>query len=232
MHVSSNQFKDHIQQESNYIMHIQETDDGDDGEKDFELVPEICPDKGAVKLFDAEGLSNQGEENIQELIPNVGTVELLGIASLAGSLEILIEKNKKISCRDCQTIFEMNEKIDVSLMIKNAKSKLPCKSTFDVCKVVNTVISRYLESVHISHFDYLALFNLIESKINYDNLYIQSSFDHCIDHKPFLVKLLIEEIIRFKCYAIARSETLKHHEQKKNKFTRSSKIHDIHFTGQ
>lgn len=152
----------------------------------------------------------------------------MGIASVAGQIEALIEKNYKFDCGDCATIFEKNDKIDDSLFVKNKKSILPCESTFVVCSTANTLMSTYLQSGKECYFDYNELFSLIKDEIVYDDLYDKSCFEHNEGHKWFILELIVEQFIRIKAVFRARTLTLQHHK----KFIRSCKTHDIHFAGQ
>lgn len=215
MHISSKQPEDQDEQQPNYIMNIQETDD-DEG--DDELAGETCANIEMAETSD------------EEVNPSGKTIQALGIAQFAGSTEHIfdkMDKMKKKSCKHCATICEINEKIDADLWIKNSKFKRPCKSTYEICCTVNTEMSKYLKKVHLSHFNYWDLLEMIRKRIKFEDLY--SKTNDCLEHKTDMIDSLIEAAVKLKCYAKAREETLKHQE---SNFSRSSKIHDIHFTGQ
>lgn len=154
--------------------------------------------------------------------------ETLNVANLAGIIESSIQRSKKFSCGDCAMIFELNTKIDADYFVNNRKSSLPCRSTFEICSTSLNIMSKYFTSVHISHFEYFKLFDIIKKSINSEHLYVQSNFEHCMDHKSSIIDLIIEEIIKVKCTSTARIETLEHHAT----LVRSSKTHEIHFMGQ
>lgn len=175
--------------------------------------------------------SNEEEVVISAMIEgndDMSAIEQLNAASLAGLIESSIQRNKKFSCEYCAMTFETNIKIDTNHFVPNKKAVLPCESTFEICSTSLRIMSTYFKSVHLSHFDYYKLFDMIKKEINPKNLYIQSDFEHCVGHKSFIIDLIIEEIIKTKCYYLARSETLNGYKT----FVRSSKRHDTHFMGQ
>lgn len=209
MHVSSSQVSQH-KPDSNYLMQINVQE-----EHDGECEPE----------------SNEGEEvliAVNEENSEMKAIEILNAANLAAIIESSIQRSKKFSCADCAMIFELNLKIDADHFVKNRKNDLPCRSTFEICATSLKIMSKYFTSVHISHFDYFKLFDSIKKAINTEHLYVQSSFEHCMEHKSFVIDLIIEEIIKVKCVSIARIETLQQH----TTFIRSCKTHDIHNSGQ
>lgn len=152
----------------------------------------------------------------------------LGVSNIAGYIEELIQKNKKFNCDDCAMLFEVNQKIDPNLFIKNKKNSLPYQSTFNVCKIANNVMSNYLQHVDECYFDYTKLFDMIKSEISLEDLYSSTNFDHNADHKTFIIDLIIEEFIRIRAVNKARLLTLGLHKN----LIRSAKTHDIHFAGQ
>lgn len=215
LHISSSQKNDN-KSDLNFIMHINIPDGGNRQNSEDKI-----EDEDEDEEFDLENIQ-------QEQISIANIAETLGLANLAGLIEASIQRNKKFSCENCATVFELNSKIDAKFFIKNKKNLLPCKSTYEICNIGRIVLSRYLSSVHISHFDYDKLLNMIKTEINLEHLYIQTSFDHNVDHKSFVINAVIEEMIRMRCTAIARIATLK----QQKKFLRSAKTHDIHFAGQ
>lgn len=178
-------------------------------------------------VFNLECFVQLANEIENEIETNTMVVKM-GIASVAGQIEALIEKNHKFTCGDCATIFEQNDKIDGSLFVKNKNSTLPCESTYAVCKTANITMSTYLQSTNECYFDYSKLFSLIKDEILFNDLYKRSCFEHNRDHKWFIVELIIEQFIRIRAVNRARTLTLDQHK----KFIRSCKTHDIHFAGQ
>lgn len=215
LHISSNQ-KCYIKSDLNFIMHINEPDSENRQNSEDEREEEQNSEEFA--------LENNQEEQINS---NASIAETLGIANLAGLIEASLQRNKKNSCDECATVFELNDKIDANIFIRNKKNVLPCKSTYEICNIGRTVMSRYFNSVHISHFDYEKLSNMIKNEIIPEHFYIETNFDHCVDHKSFIIDTVIEEMIKTRCTAKARIATM----QQQKSFVRSAKIHDIHFAG-
>lgn len=189
-----------------------------------DVIDDSESEEGNINL---QSLENILEEVADDTKINTHAIKL-GIANIAGQIEAMIEKNRKFACDDCATIFEQNNKIDVSLFIKNKKNTLPCASTFIICETANRLMSTYLRSVKVCYFDYSKLFSQIKGEIEFDDLYKQTSFEHNKDHKWFIAELIIEHFIRIRAVDIARTLTLDQHK----KFIRSCKTHDIHFAGQ
>lgn len=177
-----------------------------------------------------QALSIDNETEEEELpedfaIPNhadSGIPADLGIANVAGIIESSIERNRKFNCEECSFIFEKNEKMDANLFIRNKKNVIPCKSTFDICKVSNV-----LSSIHESNFMYPNLVTQIKNQLKED-LYNETCFEHNVDHKTFIIDLIIEEFIRIRATHRARQLTLDQHK----KFVRHGKTHDVTFSGQ
>lgn len=207
MYVSSGQASQHTP-DANFLMQMNIHEEHVD-----ECVPESNEEEVEYRVIDEA---------------NMTAIEKLNAANMAGLIESIIQRNKKFSCVDCAMTFEMNIKIDADHFVKNKRTVLPCRSTVEICTTSLSIMSTYFKSVHISRFDYNELFDMIKKEINPQNLYIQSDFEHCVEHKSFIIDLIIEEIIKFRCYYLARSETLNGYET----FVRSSKRHDTHFMGQ
>lgn len=212
LHISSGQ-KSTVESNSNFIMQLN------------------IPNRPNVEDPE-EGEKNDNETDLEmstEDQVNSNTIaDTLGVADLAGMIECSLQRNKKFSCVDCALAFELEDKIDAHIFIKNKKNVLPCKSTYQICNVGNTVMTNYFSSVHISRFDYKKLFNMIKNSIIPEHLFVRTNFDHGVNHKAFIIDSVIHEIIRVRCTALARIETMR----KQKTFVRSDKTHDIHFAGQ
>lgn len=212
LHISSNQ-KNALESDSNFIMQMN-IPDGHNIEEETE-----------EEENSAEFVLEISEEE-QEKSNTIA--QTLGLANLAGSIEVSLQRNKKFSCGDCATVFEIEDKIDANIYVKNKKTVLPCKSTYEICNIGRTFMSAYFECTHISHFDYEILFNMIKNAIIPENFFTKTNFDHSIDHKSFIIDSVINEMIKIRCFALARMETM----QKQKKFVRSAKTHEINFSGQ
>lgn len=200
----------------------------------------LYDDQTEEEFLEAEGIAesnnasvtvveNQNGEAVDQTSDAENSLaETIGIANVAGLIEARIEKNCKFDCEICSTIFEENEKIAATIFVKNRKNVLPCKSTFDICKMSNKLTTSYFERIHESHFDYKQLFHSIKSKVTHEHLFEQTDFQHEIEHRTFIIDLIIEEFIRIRAVERARQITLSQH----TVLLRSVKTHDIHFSGQ
>lgn len=212
LHIQSSQ-KNVIKSDSNFIMQMNipdrenSEDDSEESEKEEE---ENSEDK---------------EISEEDRINSIGIAETLGLANLAGLIEASLQRNKKFSCAECATVFELEDKIDANIYIRNKKNVLPSKSTYQICNIGRIAISSYLNSVHISRFDYDKLFNMIKKEIIPEHFYIRTNFEHNVDHKSFIIDSVINEIIKMRCTALARIATTEKHK----KCVRSLKTHDIHW---
>lgn len=212
LHIPSSQ-KNIITSDSNFIMQLN-IPDRQNSEEDIE-------EEENSEEFDSE-ISQE------EQINSNAVAETLGLANLAGLIEVSLQRNKKFSCTDCATVFEFEDKIDAKFHVRNKKNVLPCKSTYQICNIGRTVMSTYFSSVHISHFDYEKLFNMIKNKIIPEHFFIKTNFDHCVDHKSFTIDSVINEMLKIRCTALAKIATI----QQQKTFVRSAKTHDINFSGQ
>lgn len=170
----------------------------------------------------AEASSTQGPALV------ITPAEQMGIINVAGLIESLIEKNRKFNCNDCSTLFEINDKIDQHLFVKNKKNVLPCQSTVKICEISHQAMTDYLSVVHESSFDYQKLFEIIKTKMVDNELYTETDFSHDLGHRSFIIDLIIEEYIRIRALKRARLLTINQHVT----LIRSAKTHDIHFAGQ
>lgn len=206
-----------INSDSSYIMQMKIPDRNNSDEEEEE-------EEGGGGEESEEFDSEISEE--QQIISNT-IAETLGVANLAGLIEVSLQRNKNFSCDHCGSVFEIEDKIDSNIYIRNKKTILPCKSTYQICNLGSIIMSTYFSSTHISHFDYDKLFNLIKIEIIHEHFYVKTNFDHCA-HKAFIIDSVISELIKIKCFALARIATM----QKQKTFVRSAKTHDIHFAGQ
>lgn len=214
---------------------------------DFDFIMQISGQDDEISQHDANDSDDHSDsdnysesdtsdsENVQkkqsDKSARIREAEVLGIVNLAGSIEVSIFRSKKMSCNECSNIFELNDKIDPVLFVKNKKNVLPCKSTYEICEIGRDIMSDYFTSVHMSHFNFEILCNKIKSAIDFNHSFVGTNVEQCEhgdEHRVAIINSLIEEMIRMRCVAIARTVTMDQHKL----YVRSSKTHDIHFAGQ
>lgn len=135
------------------------------------------------------------------------------LAFKASMLESKILKAKKtkelVKCETCINAFVENELIEDSFIrfkYKTSDYMQPCKSTFEICKYVDTFL-KFFEGTSIS---FNATIMHILRKIPFETLYPCSDFDaHEKGHKYEFVKQIISVYMHMKSIQTARAITLK-----------------------
>lgn len=139
------------------------------------------------------------------------------LAFRASMLEDKIIKAKKpkllIKCEECVNTFVENELLqDSFIRFKSKRSNImqPCKSTFEICKFVDSFLKCFQEKT-IS-FD-AALLQILR-KIPFETLYTSSNFESHAEmgHKYEFVKQIVKIYMDMKSVQSAHALTLKTHE--------------------
>lgn len=137
------------------------------------------------------------------------------LAYMASVIEakIITGKRRIVKCDHCVEAFIENELIEDSFIrFKARKSNImqPCRSTFEICKFVNT----FVKSCEERSASYQAVVIQILRKISFETLYASSDFDkHSSNgHKYELVKKIVELFMHMKSVHIAKCYTLDVHE--------------------
>lgn len=138
------------------------------------------------------------------------------LAFMASVLEAKIIKSKSprliVKCEDCTAAFIENELIEDSFIRFKARSSnitQPCKSTFEICKYVDT----FIKSCDKQTVSCQAITLQILRSISYDTLYTATNFDKHGDmgHKYNFIKKIVELYMRMKSTYVAKCFTLKTH---------------------
>lgn len=138
-------------------------------------------------------------------------------ASVLESRIINSKKPKKvIKCVQCIDVLIENELIDDSFIrFKATTSKItqPCKSTFQVCKFIDT----YLNFFKDRNMPLDAAVLKILRKLPFDTLYTGSDFDKHLgsdaSHKYDFVKRVVEIYLQMKSVQNAKDKTLQTHDK-------------------
>lgn len=135
------------------------------------------------------------------------------LAYMASVLEakIIGSKCRIIKCDDCVSAFIQNELIEDSFIrFKARQSNImqPCRSTFDICKYVDSFTKGCNPS------SYNSVVNLILRNIAYDSLFTSTDFEKHSDrgHKYDFVKCIVELYMHMKSVHIAKCFTLDLHD--------------------
>lgn len=139
------------------------------------------------------------------------------LAYMASVLEakIIGGKRRLIKCEECVATFIENELLEDSFIrFKARRSNVmqPCRSTFEICKIVDS----YIKSCEERSSSYQAIVVQILRKLQFENLYPSSNFENHLlpkfHHKYEFVKKIIELYMHMKSVHIAKLFTLKKHE--------------------
>lgn len=97
---------------------------------------------------------------------------------MAGVIEKRAEKSKQFKCDICESVFEINQKVDSSFFVKQKKNSIPCESTTTICKITNEIMTQYFKLAQESRFDCKNVLDKITREISNQNLFEESNFDH------------------------------------------------------
>lgn len=140
------------------------------------------------------------------------------LAYMASALEAKIMSTKSlkqpIRCEDCISVLIENELIEDSFIrFKARRTNMlqPCKSTFDICKFVDSFVDTCTGATSYKHVTMQILRN-----IPFESLYTSSSFSgHPGEkgHKYMFVKKIVEMYMDMKSAHVAKCFTLKTHDE-------------------
>lgn len=150
------------------------------------------------------------------------------IAYMASVLEARIMNanryNKIVKCEECISSFIENELIEDSFIrfkSRNGNVLQPCKSTFEICKFVNS----YLKTYEGKTIPYETVALQILRKISFDSLFTGSDFENhsknsatshkLTSHRYEFVKKIVDLYMRMKSIGIAKKLTLETHDNPK-----------------
>lgn len=150
-----------------------------------------------------------------------------GIAHVANVLELRLTTCNQIYCQICLQVLNENEKVGDEICV-NLRNGKPCKSTFILCKVTDTVMKGLINAKPDFKND---VYDTVLKTIDWGDLfpvfYDEEDEEHGEEHKRFLVKYFIDEYINVSCANIAKQTTIA--SQKKYLRNRLKKlIHNNH----
>lgn len=134
--------------------------------------------------------------------------------------------NQSIKCSECSKVFSENEKlIDafVDRKADNSDLQRPCLSTFEICKLSEETFLTF------QHKEYQKILDYVLEKLNLNDLYTSSNFDHFGgNHKNVFVKLIVEKHLKLKFSHITKCKTRDLHDD----FYRNDLNRFVHLHGQ
>lgn len=149
------------------------------------------------------------------------------IAYVAHKIEQRLLTCEQVYCESCRKALLENEKNDHHLSIGN---KVPCKCTFDICKLTDTAIKQYIGDTKKTEKEFnTKVMQYVLQRIKLDHIFSRHfSIDHDITHKFFLIRFIINEYKHIKCQFISKQKTLSMHEH----FIRQKNLKVVHLAGQ
>lgn len=149
------------------------------------------------------------------------------IAFIASLIEERILATNNSYCIACQMVFIENLKIENRLIVSNI-SRVPCMSTYIICKKSDEFIKLLDPTICEDKFDFNGVYLKIFQQLSFECLFPETDFTDHPDHKFHLIKVIVNEYIRIKITHMAKSLTL----IAQGKSIRN-KLHKwIHFSGQ
>lgn len=142
------------------------------------------------------------------------------IAFSASVLEDKIIKAKKpkllVKCQECIDTFVENELMNDSFIrfkTKTINIMQPCKSTFAICKFVDTFLKYFQDNTNNNTISYNMTLLQILQKIPFETLYTSSNFEsHASKNQKYeFIKRIIEIYLNMKSVNAAKTLTLKVH---------------------
>lgn len=169
-------------------------------------------DQNDVKFDECFSDDYNNSFRIDQYVDDIHSHSLAYMASILEA-KIITGKRRIVKCDDCIRVFIENELIEDSFIrFKARQSNImqPCKSTFAICKLVNT----HIKSCGERSASYQEVVNTILRKIPFTTLYASSDFEEhsSMGHKYDLVKTIVELFMQMKSVHIAKCYTLDVHE--------------------
>lgn len=156
------------------------------------------------------------------------TNSTIGIAYIAGQIEMKIQSEKKENSALFTKVFEECEKLPFeNVFPKTKQSRIPCRSSYQICISANEIIEEHLLKCD---FNYPLMLDIILSGITSQSVFVNEHFDGQPEKKFQLVQSIVEKYISMRANYLARKVTLEHKVNKMN--SRKNTLNKIkHFQG-
>lgn len=150
--------------------------------------------------------------------------------SVAYAAKIIEDKFESRYCQSecCSNIFKMNEKLN-DFKVSIISPKLPCASTYYICKIANSYFSKYRPNkTNQNRIDYRVPYYEIFEDIDFNKIYTKTDFTNHEVHRFHLVKYVVKSFLTMKTRQISKEITYNEYE----KIIRSKLTKWVHFKGQ
>lgn len=148
------------------------------------------------------------------------------IVHTAALIENRMKKNFNFSCEQCRYVFEENEKFNVQSLSMNISITVPCMSTFNICKTASSFMKLHELKCAKPKYDFKIIYCLIFRTLDFDQLFVNSSFDCDINHKLAFIKHIVGEYVTITLSNKSRHVTLEQHDKLWRKQLKSY-IHEL-----
>lgn len=172
-----------------------------------------------------------------EIVSDLQAMDLNGYAvdslmdiSVAYAAKIIENKfeSRYCQCECCSNIFEVNDKLN-DFKVALVTTKLPCASTYHICKIANKYFSTYRpHQTKENRIDYRVPYYQIFEDIDFEKIYTKTNFtDHEV-HRFHIVKYIIKSFLSMKTRQISKEITYNEYQT----IIRTKLRKWIHFRGQ
>lgn len=151
--------------------------------------------------------------DLQSMLSSNHLLDGISEISVAYAAKLIENKlsTREIYCNCCKSVFEENEKLrDRAICL--IPSKIPCVSTYYICKIANKYISMFRptdksNANEANPIDFRVLLYSIYKEIDYNNLFTSTNFGNHVHHKLYLIKFIVQQFIFMKTAQISKEIT-------------------------
>lgn len=135
----------------------------------------------------------------------VDGVSYYSIAHIAATIEISIESCPNFYCNSCLSTFSEDDKID-KIGLSFLK-RMPCVSTFDICKNAERFFKVYDVRKVENPFEFRVTYCIIFRTMEFDALFSKSIFACDINHKYQFIKCIVQRYLSIRATQVSRDIT-------------------------
>lgn len=137
----------------------------------------------------------------------IDTTSNFSTAYIAAFIEQKISTCSAFYCDNCRSVFDENPKIE-DVSDANVLKWRPCRSTFKICKAAENFFKRYDIRAKEKKYDFRVLYCLIFRTLDFDTLFVNSSFSCDSLHEYQLIKCIVGQCIGQRAANVSKDITL------------------------
>lgn len=157
----------------------------------------------------------------------IDTTTNFSTAYIAASIEQKISNCAAFYCDNCRSVFDENPKIE-DVSDANVLKWRPCRSTFKICRAAENFFKLYDIRAKEKKYDFRVLYCLIFRTLDFDTLFVNSSFSCDSLHKYQLIKCIVGQYIGQRAANVSKDITL----DRFDSIFRQKLNHMVTFSGQ